>query len=271
MSLARRALMTTALALAACPALAATPPGLAAAIANPRRSPKYVARDRYRHPAALLSFWGLAPTQSVLEIEPGSGYWTEILAPYLKPRGHYTAAVPSATPEEQAEQMYFLKKLGADPRDFSSVSVIALTPGQKLGDANSYDLIFSSRNLHDWMADGTAPQILAAIFAALKPGGVFGIEDHRASTTAPQDPKAKNGYVRQDYAEKLITSAGFQFVASSEIGANPRDTKNYPDGVWDLPPALRQGQTNRAKYLAIGESDRWTLKFTKPAKSAEHK
>lgn len=263
--------MTTALALAARPVFAATPPGLAAAIANPRPSPKNVARDRYRHPAALMSFWGLEPTQSVLEIEPGGGYWTEILAPYLKPRGHYTAAVPSATPEEQAMQESFLKKLGADPRDFSAVSVIPLTPGQALGDPDSFDLIFCCRELHNWIADGTAQPILAAIFSALKPGGVFGIEDHRASTATPQDPKAKSGYVRQDYAEKLITAAGFQFVASSEIGANPRDTKNYPDGVWDLPPVLRQGQTDRSKYLAIGESDRWTLKFTKPAKLAEHK
>ena len=113
------------------------------------------------------------------------------------------------------------------------------------------------------MADGTASQMLAAIFAALKPGGVFGIEDHRASNAAPQDPKARSGYVRQDYATALIEQAGFKLVASAEIGANPRDTKNYPDGVWDLPPDLRQGAVNRAKYLAIGESDRWTLKFTK--------
>jgi predicted methyltransferase len=267
MSVFRRTFIAAGLAFAASPAFA-TSPGLAAAIANPRRSPANVKRDRYRHPAALLSFWGLEPTQSVLEIEPGSGYWTEILAPYLKAHGHYTAAIPSATPPEQAEQAYFLKKLGGDPRDFSLVSTISLTPGQPLGDANSYDLIISCRNLHNWLAAGTAPVILAAIFAALKPGGVFGIEDHRAGTGAPQDPKAKNGYVRQDYAEKLITAAGFHFVASSEIGANPRDTKNYPDGVWDLPPSLHQGAVNRSKYLAIGESDRWTLKFTKPAAPA---
>ena len=262
MSLSRRAAMAFALVLAACPA-AAIPPGLAACIASARRSPAFRRRDRYRHPGALLSFFGLKPNMSVLEIEPGGGYWTEILAPYLKAHGHYTAAMPSATPEEQAEQAYFLKKLGADPRDFSLVSTIALTPGQPLGTKNSYDLILSCRNLHDWMADGTASQLLAAIFAALKPGGVFGIEDHRASNAAPQDPKARSGYVRQDYATALIEQAGFKLVASAEIGANPRDTKNYPDGVWDLPPDLRQGAVNRAKYLAIGESDRWTLKFTK--------
>jgi predicted methyltransferase len=269
MFVSRRAVIAAGLAFAASPAFA-TPPGLDAAIASPRRSPANVKRDRYRHPAALLTFWGLEPTQSVLEIEPGGGYWTEILAPYLKAKGHYTAAIPNATPPEQKEEAYFLKKLGADQRDFSQVSTIPLTPGQPLGDANSYDLVISCRNLHNWLAAGTAPAILAAIFVALKPGGVFGIEDHRASTAAPQDPKAKNGYVRQDYATALIEAAGFKFIASSEIGANRRDTKNYPDGVWDLPPSLRQGTVNRSKYLAIGESDRWTLKFVKPEQLGQH-
>jgi predicted methyltransferase len=262
MLLSRRAVVAAGLGFVAAPAFAAT--GLAGAIASPRRSPANVKRDRYRHPLALLEFFGLEPTQSVLEIEPGAGYWTEILAPYLKAKGHYTAAIPSDTPEAQKEQTYFLKKLGADPRDFSQVSTIALTPGQALGDAASYDFVLSCRNLHNWLKAGTAPVVLGAIFTALKPGGIFGIEDHRASTSMPQDPQAKNGYVRQDYAQKLIETAGFQFVESSEIGANPKDTKNYPDGVWDLPPSLKQGAVNRSKYLAIGESDRWTLKFVKP-------
>jgi predicted methyltransferase len=260
----RRVVMGSVLALAAVPAVAAAPVGLAAAVASPRRSAANVRRDKYRHPLALLEFFGLEPTQSVLEIEPGGGYWTEILAPYLQAKGHYTAALPSGTPEAEKEQAYFLKKLGSDPRDFAQVSTIPLTAGQALGDAASYDFVLSCRNLHDWLAEGTAPVILGAIFTALKPGGIFGIEDHRASNTVPQDPKAKSGYVRQDYAQKLIETAGFQFVESSEIGANPRDTRNYPNGVWDLPPTLKQGAVNRAKYLAIGESDRWTLKFVKP-------
>lgn len=263
-NLSRRAAMSSALVFAAnIPAFAAQD-ALAAAIASPLRSAANVRRDRYRHPEALLRFFGLKPGDSVLEIEPGGGYWTEILAPYLKPKGHYTAAVPSGTPEEQAQQAKFLKKLGANPGAYSAVSTVALTPGQPLGDAGSYDLILSFRNLHDWLEQGDAQPILARIFAALKSGGIFGIEDHRASTAAAQDPKAKSGYVRQDYAAQLITAAGFRLVGSSEIGANPRDTKNYPDGVWDLPPVLRQGAKNRAHYLEIGESDRWTLKFTKP-------
>lgn len=264
MSLTRRIVLASTLALVAAPVAAATPPGLAAFIASPRRSPANVKRDRYRHPAALLGFWGLKPTQSVLEIEPGGGYWTEILAPYLKAKGHYTAALPGGTPEAQAMQTAFLKKLGADPQDFSLVSTVPFTPGAPLGDDGAYDLIISCRNLHNWLATGTTKQVLGAIFAALKPGGVFGIEDHRASTNTPQDPKAKSGYVRQDYARALIEQAGFTYAGSSELAANKRDTKNYPDGVWDLPPVLKQGETDRAVYLAIGESDRWTMKFTKP-------
>ncbi len=262
-NLSRRTVIVAGLAFAASPAFAVAP-GLAGAIASPRRTPANVKRDKYRHPAASLEFFGLQPTQSVLEIEPGGGYWTEILAPYLKAKGHYTAAIPGGTPEAEKQQAALLKKLGADPADFSQVSTVPLTVGQPLGDANSYDLILSFRNLHNWLEAGNAAVVLGTIFAALKQGGTFGIEDHRASTSTPQDPKAKSGYVRQDYAQKLIETAGFQFVESSEIGANPKDTKNYPDGVWDLPPTLRQAAVNKAKYLAIGESDRWTLKFVKP-------
>jgi predicted methyltransferase len=263
MFLSRRTLIAAGLAFSVTPAWAAVP-GLAPYIASPRRSPANVKRDRYRHPAALLAFFGLEASQSVLEIEPGGGYWTEILAPYLKAKGHYTAALPSDSPAAQKEQAYFLKKLGADPRDFSQVSTIPLSATQALGDPASYDLVLSCRNLHNWLAADTAQAILGEIFTALKTGGIFGIEDHRASDKVPQDPKAKSGYVREDYAKKLILSAGFQYVASSEIGANPLDTKNYPDGVWDLPPSLHQGAVNRSKYLDIGESDRWTMKFVKP-------
>jgi len=144
------------------------------------------------------------------------------------------------------------------------VIVTGLTDGIPIAAPNSTDLILSFRNLHDWMADGTAAQKLALIHAAPKPGGVFGIEDHRGLTTAPQDPRAKTGYVREDYAKAFIAAAGFHLAAESPIGDNPRDTKIYPKGVWTLPPTLALGQVDRAKYLAIGESDRWTLKFIKP-------
>jgi predicted methyltransferase len=241
--------------------------GLAAAIDSPTRTAANTARDKYRHPAAALAFFGLRPTLSVIEIQPGAGYWTEILAPYLKGRGTYTVAIPPPPPAEpraaQATSRY-LQKLAKDPADYSQVIVSGLTDGIPIAPPNSADLILSFRNLHDWMADGTASAKLALIRAALKPGGAFGIEDHRGLTNGPQDPRAKSGYVREDYAKALITQAGFHLAAESPIGNNPRDTKDYPKGVWTLPPTLAMGEENRAKYIAIGESDRWTLKFIKP-------
>jgi predicted methyltransferase len=265
MTLARRAFLTTFLAASSAFAAAPIDPTLAQAIASPLRSPANRARDRYRHPAEILRFFGLEPTQSVLEIEPGGGYWTEILAPYLAARGLYTAALPATGRYAAKESLAFRRKLNANPAAYGKTVVISFGPQGELGAPNRQDLILSFRNLHDWMADGSVAAMLAGIHAALKPGGVFGIEDHRAPATQPQDRRAKNGYVREDYAIRLIQAAGLQLVARSEIGANPRDTKNYPDGVWDLPPVLRQGEINRSKYLAIGESDRWTLKFSKPA------
>jgi len=266
--LTRRALAALPLALACRPARAAD--SLAAAIASPSRTPKNIARDRYRHPEAMLKFFGIRPTDTVLEVEPGAGYWTEILAPYLRPAGAYVAAVP--IPPSPAWS-FFLAKVNADPALTGAVAITGLVScpatqnsgcAGQLAPKNSIDLILSFRNLHDWLADGTATQKLAAMYAALKPGGILGIEDHRGLTTQPQDPRARSGYVREDYARSLIGSAGFRFLAASPVGDNPRDTKNYPAGVWTLPPTLRLGATNRAKYLAIGESDRWTMKFIKP-------
>jgi predicted methyltransferase len=267
------ALTAAATALARPRAAFATDSALAAAIASPIRTPANIARDKYRHPAAALTFFGLRPILSVIEIQPGAGYWTEILAPYLKSRGTYTVAIPPPPPTEPRAAFAtsrYLQKLQNDPSDYDQVIVTGLTDGIPIAAPNSADLILSFRNLHDWMADGTAAQKLALIHAALKPGGTFGIEDHRGPTTAPQDPRAKSGYVRKDYAKALITSAGFRLAAESPIGNNPRDTKDYPKGVWTLPPTLAMGAENRAKYLAIGESDRWTLKFIKPTQTSNN-
>jgi predicted methyltransferase len=249
--------LTASLALAG--AARADAPSLAACIASPSRSPKNVARDKYRHPLELLEFFGLRDNLTVLEIEPGAGYWTEILAPYLAAHGQYEVAIPPASAAEPRLAAYLAKL-----KVFPHVKVADFAPGVPLGPADSVDLVLSFRNLHDWMAQGTAAPLLRSIYAVLKPGGVFGIEDHRGLTGVPQDTLAKSGYVREDYAKQLIEAAGFKLEAESQIGDNPRDTKNYPKGVWTLPPTLVMGATGRAKYLEIGESDRWTMKFVKP-------
>ncbi len=247
-------------------ATATIDPKLLAAIASPTRSAANVARDRYRHPAATLSFFGLRDDQSVVEIEPGAGYWTEILAPYLQAHGSYRAAIPAAPNNKEAAAALtrYLDKLHADPAAYGKVIVTRFDARTPIAPPNSIDLALSFRNLHDWMADGTAAAKLAAIFSVVKPDGILGIEDHRGLSSQPQDPKAKSGYVREDYAVALIEKPGFKLLGSSPVGDNPRDTKNYPKGVWTLPPVLAMGQVDRAKYLAIGESDRWTLKFAKP-------
>ncbi len=243
---------------------AAVDPALLAAIASPSRSQDNVARDRYRHPAAVLAFVGLRDDATVLEIEPGRGYWTEILAPYLRARGRYIAALPPPTGAESAAMARrFTELLRRDPALYGGVALTSLGGKAPLAPPESIDLVLSFRNLHDWMADGTATARLRAIQMVLKPGGALGIEDHRAPTTQPQDPKARSGYVREDYARALIESVGFKLAAVSQVGDNPHDTKNYPKGVWTLPPTLALGGIDRAKYLAIGESDRWTMKFVK--------
>jgi predicted methyltransferase len=261
----RRAFALLTAGMVASPGLAAALPSfLAAAIDSPMRSARNVARDRYRHPLETLRFFGLRPTQTVVEIEPGGGYWTEILAPYLKPAGRYIAALPPPSAGGEAARGWaaFLAKVNAAPEFFAGVMVTGLGAGP-MAPAGGADLVLSFRNLHDWMADGTAAQKLGLIRATLKPGGVFGIEDHRGRPDRPQDPRAGSGYVRQDYATRLITAAGFRLVGSAAVGDNPRDTKDYPKGVWTLPPTLAMGATDRAKYLAIGESDRWTMKFVR--------
>ena len=232
-------------------------PALLAAIASPTRSPFNVARDQYRHPAEALTFFGLRDDQTVLEIEPGRGYWTEILAPYLKAHGRYIAAVPPAGAKA------LLGRLRSDPADYGEVTVTGFGGRAAMAPAGSANLVLSFRNLHDWMADGSVAATMRAIHVVLKSGGVLGMEDHRGLSTRPQDPRAKSGYVREDYARTLMESFGFRLVGVSQIGDNPRDTKDYPKGVWTLPPVLALGAADRAKYLAIGESDRWTMKFMK--------
>jgi predicted methyltransferase len=247
-------------------AAATADPALAAAVANSARSPAAVARDSVRHPVEELTFFGIKPTMSVVELWPGGGYWTDILGVYLAPRGTYTIAQPpsgNGDEDKQAERLH--ARLAAEKDRFGHVNETTLGRGHfDIAPPGSADLVVTFRNLHNWMDGGYADEALAAIFKALKPGGILGMEEHRGRNDQPQDPKAKSGYVRQDYAIALAKKAGFVVVATSEMNANPRDTKDWPDGVWTLPPSLAEGDKDRAKYVAIGEADNFVIKFRKP-------
>jgi predicted methyltransferase len=258
-----------ALALAPAPLVAQTvDPALAARIASPDRGSANSARDPYRHPAATLSFFGVKPDSVVVEILPGGGYWTEVLAPYLREHGHYIAAVGdrASTSEESRKSIAaFTTNYVDKPEQYGPIEVSEFA-GDKypIAAPGSADFVLTFRNIHNWMADGSAPAAFATFYKALKPGGVLGVEEHRGRADAPQDPLAKSGYVREDVAIALAQAAGFKFAGASEINANPKDTKDYPVGVWALPPTYRLKDVDRAKYTAIGESDRFTLKFIKP-------
>lgn len=255
--------VAAALALAATAVVAQT--GTAAllkrAIDAPLRSAEHRARDKFRNPAPVLAFLEVTRDARVIEITPGTGYWTEILAPFLAEKGKYTAAVPKERPDRPSE---LRAKLAADKANFGKVALVEFASGEpNLGPNGSADFVLTFRNLHNWMAAGNAEKVFADFHRVLRRGGVLGIEDHRGRTDQPQDPKAKSGYVREDYAIELITKAGFTFLGKSEVNANPKDTKDYPDGVWTLPPTWRLKDKDKAKYEAIGESDRFMLKFVK--------
>jgi predicted methyltransferase len=248
-------------------AAAASPdPALVSAVGSAARNPAAVARDPARHPVEELTFFGLTPMMTVVELWPGGGYWTDILGPYLAPGGHYYIALPApGNAEEDASVKRLREKIAAEKNRLGPLHETSLGPGHfDIAPPGSADLVVTFRNLHNWMEDGYADDALAASFKALKPGGILGIEEHRGRTDQPQDPKAKSGYVRQDYAIALAKKAGFEYVGASEVNANPRDTKDWVDGVWTLPPTLSQGDKDRAKYVAIGEADNFVLKFRKP-------
>jgi len=248
------------------PATPAADPALVAAVASPAREPRFVARDAARHPVEELTFFGLKPTQTVVELWPGGGYWTEILGPYVAKQGHYYVALPlPGNAEEDAGVARWRSRVAAQQGRLGDIVETTLGPGHfEIAPAGSADLVLTFRNIHNWMEAGYADDVLAACYKALKPGGVLGVEGHRGRTDQPQDPKASSGYVREDYAIALAKKAGFEFVGSSEIDANAKDTKDWVDGVWTLPPTLSQGDKDRERYLAVGEADNFLLKFRKP-------
>jgi predicted methyltransferase len=242
--------------------------GLKQAIAGKHRSPEHKARDKYRHPQQTLEFFEVKKNMTVVEVWPSEGWYTEILAPYLKNNGQLIAAHYSKNAELSYHQNTvhrYLDKLNAQPNLYNKVNVTELEPPQHLSIAveNSVDRVLTFRNVHNWMKNDQAALVFKAMFNALKPGGILGVVEHRSKNLKPQDPKAESGYVSEDYVIALARRAGFEFLEKSEINANSKDTKDYPEGVWALPPSLNI--KDKKKSLSIGESDRMTIKFIKPA------
>jgi predicted methyltransferase len=241
-------------------------------ISGKQRSSEHKARDKYRHPQQTLEFFEVKENMTVVEIWPGEGWYTEILAPFLRNKGKLYAAHFSP----DAKQSYykkgvenFVKKLDKQPRVFDKVDLTVLQPTDlmAIAPAESADRILTFRNVHNWMKNDQAYLVFKAMYNALKPGGILGVVEHRNNSLKSQDNKAESGYLSEDYVIALARNAGFEFLGKSEINSNSKDTKDYSGGVWTLPPTLALGDKNRNKYLAIGESDRMTIKFIKPTKS----
>ncbi len=240
------------------------------AMAGPHRSEANRARDVYRHPRETLLFFGLRPDMTVVEIWPGAGWYTEILAPVLREQGRYYAAhfhVDDKSPRYMGpSRQNYGKLLSGRPDLYDRVTVTALhAPARPVAaPAGTADLVLTFRNVHNWTAAKNDEAMFRAFFDVLKPGGVLGVVEHRAKPGTSLEAQVKSGYMTEDYVIGLAERAGFRLVARSEINANPRDSRDHPRGVWTLPPTYRMGEQDRAKYAAIGESDRMTLKFIKP-------
>lgn len=272
-TLMRSAMVLVLMSLAATSIAAAGAPAdpLAAAIADPARTPKFVTRDVYRHPSETLRFFGLRPDQTVVEVWPGRGWYMEILAPYLHDKGKYYAAIEApdvagASKEAKENAAILRKRIADDPARFGKVLVTDLHPPQltEICPPGTADLVLTFRNVHNWLDSGDQQAQFNTFFKALKPGGVLGVVEHRAKPGTSLDEMRKSGYMDEGYIKKLAATAGFRFDAASSVNNNPKDTKDYPEGVWTLPPTLTLGEKDREKYLQIGESDRMTLRFVKP-------
>ncbi len=233
------------------------------------RSEAAVKRDQARHPAETLAFFGVQPSHTVVEITPGGGWYTDILAPYVRNEGVlYAAHFPAKTDVAyfQRSRQGFLEKLAANPAVFDQVKVTEFIVGtpSAMGPVGKADQVLTFRNVHNWMKSGDGEQAFAAFYALLKKGGVLGVVEHRAKPGTSLATMKSSGYVTEAEVIRLAESAGFVLEARSEINANSKDTKDHPRGVWTLPPTLALQDEDRDKYLAIGESDRMTLKFRKP-------
>jgi predicted methyltransferase len=265
------------------PAAAEPPPPvdhLAASIDGDWRSADDRARDQSRHPKEALEFWGLAPGMTILEVQPGGGWWSDILAPYARATGgqYYATAADLNNPElpdgAKKARAEFEAGFKAKPEVYGDVQLLNFGAKSAPLPPNTFDFALSARSIHGWMGNGVTEKFLKDLHGTLKPGGILAIEQHRANP-GKQDPKAASGYVTEEYVIEQAKKAGFEFIARSEVNANPKDTKDHPFGVWTLPPTKRtrpysegpdahDPKFDRTKYDAIGESDRMTLKFMKP-------
>ncbi|HEX7011799.1 MAG TPA: methyltransferase domain-containing protein [Steroidobacteraceae bacterium] len=254
---------------------------LVESVNGPWRSESDKARDQYRHPIESLKFWGLEPGMTILEVQPGAGWWTEILAPFAHATGgrYYATAAdldnPDLSPAARKAREEFAARFAARPEIYGQIELVNWGAKSKPLPENTFDFILTARNVHGWMANSITEKVFNDLYSALKPGGILALEQHRANP-GEQDPKAASGYVTEEFVIEQARKAGFELVERSEINANPRDTKDHPFGVWTLPPTKRtrpysegpdahDPNFDRSKYDAIGESDRMTLKFTKPA------
>ena len=250
----------------------ATNTALANVLKGAWRSEANTARDVYRHPAETLAFFGVTPGETVLEITPGGGWYAEILAPYLHDNGQYIAAVadPGAYPEGKDRDYYqrgktrLETKFTESPAQYGKAKVALFAPNAPVfGAPNSVDTVLTFRNVHNWRMGGQAEGMFRGFHDVLKPGGVLGVVEHRAKADVPADDKS--GYVGEAQVIAMVEAAGFKLAGKSEVNANPLDTKDHPNGVWTLPPSNSHEAADAAKYKAIGESDRMTLRFVKPA------
>jgi len=233
------------------------------------RSPANIARNEFRHPIETLEFFGLRPDMTLIEIGPSGGWYTEVLSPYMRDQGRYYGAhfspnSPSGYHRTSLES--FETKLLERPDMYGKTIIRHLLPPNEMviGPAEGADMALTFRNVHNWIMAGLEHGYFEAFYGALKPGGILGVIEHRAPLGSGMEVMRTTGYVTEEYVKELAIGAGFEFVESSEINANPKDTKDHPEGVWTLPPDSRLRNVDREKYLAIGESDRMTLKFRKP-------
>ncbi len=241
-----------------------------AAANGAHRSDANKARNPYRNPVETLTFFGLKPGMTVVEISPGGGWYTEVIAPVLNGKGRYVAAHnnPMGSPNAQRQRDAFIQKMGANPDVYGKVAVTSFGKGieSNLAAPGSADMVLTFRNVHNWTGAGFAPEAFKAFYAALKPGGALGVVEHRMPEDRADSPESRrSGYVKTSEVIRLAEAAGFKLAAQSEVNANPKDTADHAKGVWMLPPNFANGDVDRAKYAAIGESDRMTLKFVKPA------